>query len=464
MRPNPRNSRRAAALCVALCASLSAAPGRAQAAGPDAARCATAVASPLDAPFVKPEIDDGVLILEVHVEQGASPEALMALVEVIESHRMRATVLVAPGFIEDGTDALRALAKKKHEVGLLLTAAALPNAGVNPTLPPGMKPPPGMQPRGPGYPVLKEWLPALQEPVRALRVVTGKATDAVAIDLLTGGAEQAFEAMGVRAVLPLDPDEPGPPRVLRSVDGAPARGRVLPADAWVEGCGPTLPAWTPAALDRAAALAATKPALRVSLPLGGASPPLLDRWLSEVVDAQGWKVLTASEAAARVRSLGATLGRVDTTPIPDAPGRYVPRETLLEAAAVLADAQRLPRRLPGELSLTEGLLGLMSMLVEPGADGHRLPAARGPSELARGTMPAGHAPSREALVAAAAELLPAIRGPLPGVVSVGADQITINELVVLIAQAVLDRPLVVGPHSPPDPYGPDLGWGASGGP
>lgn len=428
------------------------------------ARCVAAVAGPADAPFVLPEISDGMLILEIHVPQGADPAAVGALTSVLERHKLRATVLVSPEFIGPGAPLLRELVKKKHEVGVLLAASTLPNPGVNPTLPPGMKPPPGMQPRGPGQLILNDWLPELQEPVRALRLVTGKATDAVAIDALSGGAEQAFEAMGVRAVLPLDPDEPGPARVLRSVDGQPARGRVLPANAWSDGCGPSLPAWTPVALDRASALAATKPGLRLALPLQGADPALLDRWLREVVEVKGWKVLTASEAAARVRSLGATLGRVDTAPAVEAPGRFVSKEALLGAAAVLAEAQRLPRRLPGDLSLTEAALGLMAVLADPTAEGHRLPAARGPSELARGSVPAGAGPSAEELRVAVAELLPGMRGTLPGVVSVGVYQITINELVVILAQAALGRPLVIAEHAPPDPYAPDLGWGLSGAP
>lgn len=434
-------------------------------AGPAAdARCVAGVAGPLDAPFAVPEVSDGVLILEVHVPAEADPAALLALIGVLNAHKAQATVLVSPAFIGPGADALRAIAKQKHEVGLLFAAADLPNPGVNPTLPPGMKPPPGMQPRGPGQLILNDWLPALHDPVRALRLITGKATDAVGIDVLSGGAEQAFEAIGVRAVLPLDPDEPGPARVLRSVNGAPARGRVLPADAWSGGCGPSLPAWTPAALDRAAALAGTKPALRVALPLQGANLELLDRWMREVVQAKRWRVQTASAAAARVRSLALTLGRADESPPAEAPGRYVSREALLAAALPLAEAQRLPRRLPGELSLTEALVGLMAVVADPEAEGHRLPTARGPSEVARGTVPEGAAPSLEQLRAAAAELLPGMRGALPSVVSVGGHQITINELIVLLAQAALGRPLVVAPHSPPDPYAPDLGWGTSGAP
>jgi hypothetical protein len=440
----------------------------AEAAAAVPARCAEAVQSAPDAPFVPPSSPKADFILELWFGPGDDPAALRALTDVLERHKLRATVLVHPDMIAQNGDLIAGLVKRKHELGLLLRASELPDPGVNPVLPPGVRMPPGTQPRGPGFATLNAWLPPLRAHVKALRAHTDAAVDAVSIDVLSGGAEQAFEAMGIRAVLPQDPMEPGPARVLRSATGEPARGRVLPADHWKDPCGPALPAWTPAALDRAGAAAGASPAARISLPVAGSQPALLERWLVEVFGPAGWQAVPASAAAARARAvggglIGAALAQAEVPP-GLAPGRYVERSALLAAAPLVLEGARLPRTLPGGLTLTEYVQGMVLWAADPAAEGYRLGPLGGPGELARSTVRPGLALSADALRAAMVELKPGLSGSLPSAVSVGDHLLTISELAVALSQLALDQPLSVQAKPPPDPFAPDLGWGRSGTP
>jgi hypothetical protein len=453
---------RTAALCTLPLLGLAAQSARAAV----PARCAEAVQSAPDAPFVTPTVTKAAFILELWFGPGDDPAQLRALTDVLERHKLRATVLVHPDMIAQNGALITDLTKHKHELGLLLRAAELPDPGVNPVLPPGVRMPPGTQPRGPGFTTLNAWLPPLRAHVKALRAHTDLAVDAVSIDVLSGGAEQAFEAMGIRAVLPQDPMEPGPPRVLRSATGEPARGRVLPADHWKDPCGPALPAWTPAALDRAGAAAGASPAARISLPVAGAQPALLERWLTEVVEPAGWQVITASAAAAKARAVGGGLIGAALAPaeLPPslAPGRYVERVALIAAAPLVLEGARLPRSLPGGLTLTEYVQGMVLWAADPTAEGYRLGPLGGPGELARSTVRPGLRLEAELVRAAMQELKPGLSGSLPSAVSVGEHLLTISELAVILSQMALDQPLSVQAKPPPDPFAPDLGWGRSG--
>jgi hypothetical protein len=421
---------------------------------------------PLSAPFAKVEAQ-GDLLLEMRIEGAIEPAALEPVLTTLESRKIFATILLSPTWAVEHPDAARRMADAGHEVGVLLHQRDLPDPGVIPRAAPGMRAQAGAQPMGPGIVVLREWLPPINEAIDTVRAASGQGVRAAGIDVLSGGAEQVLEAVGVRAILPLDPGEPGPARPSRTVDGMPARSRVLPALGWTDSCGPELPAWTPAAFDRAASAIGASPALRVAIPPESANPTLLGAWLDEVAKPARWRTLTASKAAAQVRAITAVgaslgLGSQEPQPLAAAPGRYVETIQVRAAAERIASGGRFPRTFPGDLNVTEAFVGLALLLARPEAEGMRLPPLEPPADLSRGNLPVGTGLDPEAVRSAALSLVPTLRGAVPGIVRVGDSELSAGEFLVAMAMVALGQEPNVQRAEPPDPYAPGLGWGKSG--
>jgi hypothetical protein len=421
---------------------------------------------PLSAPFAQVTAQ-GDLLLEIRVEGAIEPATLEPVLTTLESRKISATILLAPAWAVQHPDAARRMAAAGHEVGVLLHQRDLPDPGVIPRAAPGMRVQAGAQPMGPGIVVLREWLPPINEAIDSVRAASGEGIKAAGIDVLSGGAEQVLEAVGVRAILPLDPGEPGPARPSRTVDGMPARSRVLPALGWTDSCGPELPAWTPAAFDRVAAAVGASPALRVAIPPVGANPSLLAAWLDEVATPARWRTLTASKAAAQVRAITAVgaslgLGSQEPQPLAAAPGRYVETVQVRAAAERIASGGRFPRSFPGDLNVTEAFVGLALLLARPDAEGMRLPPLEPPPDLSRGSLSVGTPLDPESVRAAAIALVPTLRGAVPGIVQVGDAELSAGEFMVAMAKVALGQQPSVQRAEPPDPYAPGLGWGKSG--
>jgi hypothetical protein len=202
----------------------------------------------------------------------------------------------------------------------------------------------------------------------------------------------------------------------------------------------------------------------VGLPLE-LPPALLRRWADEVLRPTGAVALSPRGAAAAVPRRVALLGRpmAEPPPPPPPPGRALPVGDLDEAARALAGVTRLPRALPGGVTLTEAFAGLVLITADPDAP-LLLPRLAPPLESPIRTLSSPLPLDPEALRAAARALAPSLQGSVPGLIDVGGHTLTPGELLVALADLRRGEPPVARPVGDPDPYAPGAGWGRSGGP
>ena len=213
----------------------------------------------------------------------------------------------------------------------------------------------------------------------------------------------------------------------------------------------------PSALDRVTLTAPSVVVARVALAPDADEARAVALWWTTTAQPADWKAWSARTAFLR-------LGTSQLAPkVSDAPPRaqaVVNADHLLAAAQIIADAERLPRTLPGGLNLTETLVGLTAMAVDPGHPRYTIPVvdpANDPAQTMRSEpMPLDPAELRTA----AGMLLPRLDRQAPGLVTVGSNTLSAGEFLVAIAQLALDQPPVARPVRSPDPYAPGGGWGA----
>jgi len=403
------------------------------------ATCPAFTPGPPDAPFRVTQPAAGTLAFEVAVPISADPRALDALLAALDARGHPATLLVDAGSPPALAASLRAAAANGHAVAVRVQADA---AG-----------PFSERSRG----AYELWWRALRDDRKAVRRAVRAPVRAVALSPMTDPAELAAEQLGLRVVLPLDGGSPQRVRRVRGFDGRSGRARVLAAPLYPDGCGAALPAWTPAALDRAAHDLSPGRPTRVALPLAGADPALLGAWIDGVLAPARVVVTTAADAAAAAPSQPATAAV-------EPRDRPVDR-AMWEAAAVrLVAGGRLPRALPGSLTLTEAFAALVQVAAaSPAPETVRLPALGPPVDVARSVLPAAGVPlDPDAVRAVARDLAPRLRGAVPAMVRVGDRNLTAGEFLVVLAHIALDEPPVATAAPPPDPFGDGFGWGRSG--
>lgn len=378
----------------------------------------------------------GGLVLELRIDRGATADSITALLAPLSARKLPATLLVAPEVAEALGPTLRQAAKAGHEIGLLL-----PRAEQGPLLIGGAE-------------AYAQWW----EELRAAKKLVQKAAHApvrvVALRPSQREAELAADQQGFRTILPLEDRARSPVRRSAATAGQPGRARVLSPGPYPEGCGAQLPAWTPGSLDRATRYGTAGAPGRVALPLDGADPALLARWLDEVLAPAQVRLLKASE-----------VGRVRIAAPPPAPppaARDLDVATLKVAVAALPGRSRLPRTLPGGLNLTEAYAALLSAVANPGAERLPLPDLAPPSDFGRSSLPAEGRPVPAAAIRTAAEaLLQAQPKAIPALSEVDGLALTAGEFLSLMAQVLLELPPVARPAEPPDPFGEGGGWGQS---
>ena len=389
----------------------------------------------------------GVVILELRlVGQEAPPTALL---EVLAERGIHATVLASASWADRHSSALGAYAQAGHEIGYwALLREDLHLTGTT-SVPPD----------------LGRWVRGLRQGRKAVRRAAKTRVRTIGLRTLPHIGEIAIEGLGFRTVLPAERTVADLPRRSASLHSIAGRARVLGEGPYTDGCGAMLPAWTPAALDRATGVAARAHWVRIGLPPDPTAAPLLARWLDEVVLPQGWTVLTAFEAGQRSRpSLSRpTLHSTETPQV--AVARRVDASAWGSVARTLAEADTLPRLLPGDLTPTEAFLGLTQILAaDTTPEAVTLGALSAPSETARtglGSQTLSLTP--ETVRQAARDLLPGLTGHVPSLVAVGSRSVTAAEFLRLMALVYLNHPPEARAVTDPDPFAPGGGWGESRG-
>lgn len=403
------------------------------------AACPAFSPGPADAPFRVDHPGAGTIVFEVAVPISAAPDAVEAVLAPLQARGLGATLLVDAGSPPALASTLAAAAARGNRVAVRVQEDP---AG-----------PFSERSRG----AYELWWRAIRADRKAVKRAVRAPVHVVAISPLTDPAELAAEQLGLRVVLPLDGGSPQRVRRVRGFDGRAGRAWVLAAPIHPDGCGVSLPAWTPAAFDRVARDLAPGRPTRVGLPLDGAKPALLAAWIDGVLTPSGVRVASAREASASARSRPAV--------VPASPSdRPVDRAMWEAAAAALVLGGRLPRSLPGSLTLSEAFAALVLVAAaDAPLAAVRLPSLGPPADVARSALAAPSTPLDPADVRAVArDLAPRLRGAVPAMVRVGDRNLTAGEFLVVLAQLALDQQPMAVPAPPPDPFADGFGWGRSG--
>lgn len=389
----------------------------------------------------------GSVILEIPLFGDAPPpESILA---ALDEHNLPATLLVTRTWANEHGTFLRQAAESGHEVGLWLSLSEdldLKGRAADPDL--------------------KEWISAMRVGRKTIRRHTQKPVLALGLAMLPPTAEIAGEAMGFRAILPVERTLHDRPRRARSAStgdgrGSNGRARIIGQGAYNDGCGHMLPHWSPAGLDRATSVAARGPWVRIGLPSDPLAGPLLTRWTESVLVPHQWSVLRASEMAESTKRPGA----LDASATPEIPvPKVVGINDWRRAASAVAATGNLPRNPTPNMNLTETFYGLTVLLSTPAQ----------PTTVTLGRLdpPREIAPRREsielrmtpeAVRAAAEQLRSRLRGQLPSLITVDGHTLTAAEAIQVFARVFLDEPAIVTPVHDPDPYAPGGGWGQSKG-
>jgi hypothetical protein len=297
-----------------------------------------------------------------------------------------------------------------------------------------------------------------------VRRATQKKIRTIGIHVLPPTGELAMEALGFRAILPDERTVGDQPRRAEAFAGNKGKARIVGEGAYEDGCGPLLPSWSPAALDRATSTIARERWVRVRLPVAVDFAPLLGRWLDAVVLENQWLVLTGDELGDRLKNRRTDPPIVHSEQPTVAVARTVHADTWKQVAESIADSSTLPNTLPGDLNLTEAWYGLCAIVAAPVApESVTLGALRPPVEMARSGLGAPITLDLPAIKASARTLAADAGGSTPALVTVGSTTLTAAEFIQLLARVSLNRAPVASPVSDPDPFAPGGGWGQSAG-
>ena len=310
---------------------------------------------------------------------------------------------------------------------------------------------------------------------RAYRKIMGQRTRSVYVTNPVRLTEASLVQAGFRVIL----EQPGlnsaRPRRAARFAGQMGSGIVIPPADFLDNCPRGVPIhWTPAAADRATRAIRTASTesppivVRVSV-LGDDSTPehleTLFQWLDQVV-------LPADVHFSIPRLIHRRMGRLidhpnldaqtSTTSVHNTGGRLIPVHDIRTAAASLTSVQELPRRLPGDLNLSEAFMAFTRLLAGDVEDSVvRLSKTTGPASLAISQIPSVEiAVPRAAIIQLAKIIRTAPPERLPSSFRIDGRLFTAAETLLLLAGAVRgeDAPktwLVLVP----DPRATGLGWG-----
>ena len=389
----------------------------------------------------------GQVIFEVPLFGDAKPP--QDLMTALNIHDLKATLLVTQTWAEANGEFLQQAAESGHEVGLWLSLSEDLNLSERAA-----------------DPDLREWIAVMKRGRKTIRKQTRQPVSTIGMAMLPPAAEIAAEAMGFRAILPVERtlhDRPRRARAASTGNGRASNGqaRIIGQGAYEDGCGHMLPHWSPAALDRATSVAARSTWTRIGLPPDPLSGSLFDRWAETVLIPHKWRVVTASEmaeATKRPDALGAA--RPPEIPIP----KVIKIDEWRQAASIIAASGNLPRQPTPDLNLTEAFYGLV---VLNAATALPTSVTLGRLDPPHETAPRGTSTDRsvttEDVRSAAQQLLPRLRGQMPSLLTIGGQTVTAAEALQLFARAFLEEPTTISPVHDPDPYAPGGGWGQSKG-
>ena len=385
----------------------------------------------------------GAVVFEIPLV-GAVPEPTEIL-QTLTERNLPATLLVSADWATRHGEFLRTAAKQGHEVGLWVSLRE--DIGLS-----------GAYAEDPAF---SDWVDAIRRARAAVKRASGVKAKAIGMSTLTPIGELATDALAFKAVLPNERTVGDKPRRVSRPDNAKGRARVIGQGRYTDGCGHILPHWTPAGLDRVTHTAARGEWVRVGLPSTEGVGGMLAQWLDDVVIAEEWSVLTATEMA---KATAKTEDQPSKPPPAVAVAKRVLPETLSEASASLASASTLPRRASADLNLTETYFALVTVLATGSETGPvTLGHLDGPTNCARTELSEPIALSPDEVYAVARQLQERLKGQVPALVSVGAHGLTAGELLQVLARAYRNEPLVAHPVGDPQPFAPDCGWGSSTG-
>ena len=407
------------------------------------ARCEPTPPNGQRTPFAARAHARGRVILEVPLFGAVKPPTDILL--ALHSHGLHATLLVTRAWAAEHPDFIEQASDQGHEIGLWIS----------------LREDLGLVGNRVADPALKEWISVMRQGRRKIRHISGQPVHTLGISMLPPTAEIAAEAVGFRAILPVERTLHDQPRRSRSASKTAGRARIIGQGAYDDGCGHMLPHWSPAAIDRATSVAARTTWVRIGLPTDPLAAPLVDRWAEEVILPYRWPVLTASEASVVLKKMGT----VATTAAPEIPvPKLISINEWTRVAAAISSQTTLPRAPTENVNLTEAFFGLVMLLASD------LP----PTSVTLGRLdpPREIAPlnnrdpiqiDRAQVRLTASQLLPRLRGQIPSLITIDGRTFTAAEALQVMARVFLGDAAIVTPVADPDPFAPGGGWGASKG-
>jgi hypothetical protein len=314
---------------------------------------------------------------------------------------------------------------------------------------------------GRGMDGVDSWKRAGREQLKAVKKASGARPRTALVDTLPRTGEVAMDALRFRTVRV---DRTGTPKRIVDLSGIPG-GLVLPAAGE-----PGVVDLDPVTLDTVSrrmeqVLERGFPTVVLSLDLAAVDEEgaaMLGRWLIEVIEPTGAKVVSARNIP--LRATASTGAEDEQTPAVVA--RPVDLNDLEVAAAELVEAARIPRQLSPGINPTEAFLAFCMVLAEPEPPERvLLGGLNPPAEEARSALSGGETLPRASIVAAAAAIAPYLSYQVPNLIDAGDYTLTAAEFLVAMARALpgdTDPVPLVTPGNP-DPYSAGLGWGASTG-
>ena len=391
------------------------------------------------------------VLIELWPDEGQEAWA-EAMLQVFEERGLAATLVVPLPDAEGPTEEVLAWAERAeragHEVAVHFTERQLPRDAL----------------QGPA---------PMKRRLKPLRQAAGGVRTAVA-SLPSRPTEASLGRLGFRNLI----QERGPatavPRPAVVFEGQPRIGVVIHAGPYAGVCGvrPFASPFTPAAADRAtqamwgAARIDGVPAIRVAIegqPEAGADPVVLGRWLDEVVTPAGARVSTANAIRTATLAFFRTGRTMASNPLEAGGGRLVSVSEVRDAAARLADENLLPRRLPGDLNLSETFMAF-SLLLADQAEGDviRLSALSGPQSHANSRLEGIITLDPQAVAALASAIVSEPPTAVPAALPVGERTLNAAELLTAMASAIRgEDPVQSWPTASPDSSVPGQGWGAA---
>lgn len=386
----------------------------------------------------------GTVILEIPLF--ADMPAPQAILDALDTHDLDATLLVTQSWALEHGDFLTQAAANGHEVGLWVSLAEdlqMAERAADPSV--------------------RDWVAVMRRGRKIIRRQTGVPVHTIGLAMLPASAEIASEAVGFKAILPVERtlhDQPRRARAASTGDGRASNGRarIIGQGPYADGCGHMLPHWSPASLDRATAIAARGQWVRIGLPSDPLAGSLVERWADEVMVPHQWQVVRATDAADLARRTTATVAEAPEIPVP----KVVPIAEWRSAAATIATASTLPRQPSPRLNLTEAFYGLVHLnatAVQPTSV--TLGRLDPPHETAQIATNTAAVLTAEDVRSAARTLRPRLRGRIPSLIGIGPHTVTSAQALQAFARIYLGESAPITAVIDPDPYAPGGGWGAS---